>query len=281
MYRAIDSTAETALESAIYRGKVRHRRFLPTQHEFEYPLFMFLFSAREIDTVLSRFWQLSRYPLSLARFRRADYIGQPEDSIEQSVKQKIAELGGTDPRQVQGEVFMLIHLRYFGFYFSPLNVYYLRTAGEFRYLLAEVSNTPWNERHYYLQDLRQMQPHDKQFHVSPFNPMQQQYRWQIVPPDAGHGRCSIHLQCHTLQDPSRARVFDATVRLDRVELNRAELRRVLVTTPMQTLSVVSAIYWQALKLYLKGTPLHTHPRKLRKLPDNTNKTDKNTGDSTA
>lgn len=252
------------MESAIYQGVVRHRRFSPTQHEFEYPLFMFLLKADELPSVLTRFWQLGNSALRLARFRRADYIGHESDSVDASVKRKIAELRGIPEQDVHGEVFMLVHLRYFGFYFSPLNVYYLRDQGEFRYMLAEVSNTPWNERHYYLQELEDITAQEKQFHVSPFNPMSQQYRWKILPPDADHGNCSIHLQCHDLEDPDQAKVFDATMQLKRLQLNQVHLRNVLLKTPMQTLSVVVGIYWQALKLFIKGTPLYKHPRKLEK-----------------
>ncbi|MCG8414017.1 MAG: DUF1365 domain-containing protein [Pseudomonadales bacterium] len=252
------------LESAIYKGVVRHRRFSPTQHEFEYPLFMFLLKADEISTVLSRFWQLSTSKLSLARFQRSDYIGNELESVETSVIRKIAELSGRPEQEIEGDVFMLVHLRYFGFYFSPLNVYYLRHDGEFRYMLAEVSNTPWNERHYYLQDLGSLTEQEKQFHVSPFNPMSQKYRWKILPPEAEHGSCSIHLQCHDLEDQDHRKVFDATMQLKRTELNQAQIRSVLLKTPIQTLSVVIGIYWQALKLFIKGTPLYKHPRKLEK-----------------
>ncbi len=252
------------LESAIYAGEVRHRRFSPTQHEFKYPLFMFLLKASEVSTVLSRFWQLGTSRTSFARFRRSDYIGHDSESVETSVVKKIAKLSGKPEQEVEGDVFMLVHLRYFGFYFSPLNVYYLRRNGEFQYMLAEVSNTPWNERHYYLQDLQDVTEQDKQFHVSPFNPMSQKYRWKILPPDAIHGNCSIHLQCHDLKEQDQPKVFDATMQLKRTELNQAQLRSVLLKTPIQTLSVVIGIYWQALKLFIKGTPLYKHPRKLEK-----------------
>ncbi|MCY4357904.1 MAG: DUF1365 domain-containing protein [Gammaproteobacteria bacterium] len=264
------------LESALYQGVVRHRRFTPKRHEFEYPLFMFLIKAREIPTVLSRFWQLGSSALSLARLRRQDYIGPADRSIEHSVIEKIAELGELSCKELTGEVFMLVQLRYFGFYFSPLNVYYLRQAGKFRYMLAEVSNTPWNERHYYLQDLSAVSSHDKSFHVSPFNPMTQQYRWKILPPSTEHGQCCIHLQCHDREQAELPKVFDATMTLSRRELNQAELRSVLLRTPAQTVAVLAGIYWQALKLFLKGTPLFKHPRKLVEKPDSATKTEEGT-----
>lgn len=251
-------TAE-GFESAIYRGIVRHRRFAPRQHEFEYPVFMFLLKVDEIPRLLQRFWQLGSRFWHWARFRRADYIGERSESLAVAVKNKMSELSGTSPEKLEGDIFLLTHLRYFGFYFSPLNLYYLRREGRFTHMLAEVSNTPWNERHYYLLDLNDLQPHEKQFHVSPFNPMNQQYCWRISPPDAESERCSVHIECST--DGEDKKVFDATLSLRRRPLNQTELRRVLLKAPVQTLSVLLGIYWQALLLFLKRVQVYKHPDK--------------------
>lgn len=252
-------TAE-GFESAIYRGIVRHRRFAPRAHEFEYPVFMFLLKLDEIPGLLQRFWQLGSRFWNWARFRRADYIGDRSESLAVAVTNKISELSSTAPEKLQGDIFLLTHLRYLGFYFSPLNLYYLRKDGRFTHMLAEVSNTPWNERHYYLLDLNNLQPHEKQFHVSPFNPMNQQYRWRVTPPDAENERCSVHIECRTGSEDRK--VFDATLSLRRRPLNQTELRHVLLGAPVQTLSVLLGIYWQALILFLKRIPVYKHPGKL-------------------
>ena len=244
-------------ESGIYQGIVRHRRFSPRRHEFEYSLFMFLLKVDEIPTLLQRFWQLGSRVWHWARFRRADYIGDAAEPIADAVKARMAELSNKDAGEFEGEVFLLTHLRYFGIYFSPLNLYYLRQQGQFTYMLAEVSNTPWNERHYYLLDLNDLRPHAKQFHVSPFNPMTQQYRWRINPPGSGSERCSVHIECTT--DGHTGKVFDATLSLQRKVLNQTELRRVLLKAPVQTLSVLCGIYGQALLLFLKRLPIYKHP----------------------
>ncbi|NKB35172.1 MAG: DUF1365 family protein [Pseudomonadales bacterium] len=253
------SSRDGEFESAIYEGFVRHRRFQPGNHEFRNRLFMILLKVDEIPKVLQSFWQLGTKVFSWGRFKREDYLGNNSKDLSQSVKEKIAELLNTPFDAINGEVYLLCHLRYFGFYFSPLNVYFLKDGEEFRYALAEVSNTPWNERHYYLLDLDNLIPHQKEFHVSPFNPMDQSYQWRIKPPHAHSKQCVIHIESNGNGDNSK--VFDATLSLERKPLIQSELTRVLLTTPMQTASVVFGIYWQALKLFMKRNPLYKHPGK--------------------
>lgn len=254
--------ADIEFESGICRGLVRHRRFSPSAHEFEYPLFMLWLKVEEIPLLLSRFRLLGSRPWHWARFRRQDYIGPEDQSIDAAVRSKMAQLLDIEPAALAGDVFMLCHLRYFGFYFSPLNLYYLRQQGHFRYLLAEVSNTPWNERHYYLLDLDDLKPHDKAFHVSPFNPMDQAYRWRITPPTAAQPRCLVHIQSHQ-GSAAGEKIFDATLALKRREFTQSNLTRALLRTPAQTLSVVLGIYWQAFRLWLKRVPFFGHPRKVK------------------
>lgn len=262
----MNSGTESTFESAIYRGFVRHRRFTPTRHEFDYPLFMLFLKTDEIPTLLRKFWQLSESPFSWARFKRSDFLGDQSQSIADSVRSKIAELSAKGVEDLRGDVFMLCQLRYFGLYFSPLNLYFLKQETGNSLMLAEVSNTPWNERHYYLIDLDNCQAHDKAFHVSPFNPMSQRYHWRVKEPTTDQARCLVHIESRQNgeTDPAAGfeeKIFDATLSLERVKLNQRELSRVLRRTPVQTASIVIGIYWQALKLFLKKVPLHAHPNR--------------------
>jgi len=250
----------TEFESAIYKGRIRHRRFMPNTHEFEYPIFMFLLKANEIPKVIQKFWQFGSSALCWVRFRRKDYVGGSKGDLDQAVRTKIAEKLGKQSAEIEGEVYLLGHLRYFGFYFSPLNLYYLKQEGKFRYMLAEVSNTPWNEKHYYLVDLHEPQRHSKEFHVSPFNPMEQDYQWRVTPPASDSKHCLVHIDIFG-NGENQKKVFDATLILNRVALNQKQLWRVLLTTPIQTFSMAVGIYWQALKLMIKRTPYHPHPTK--------------------
>ena len=251
---------ESNFESAIYEGTVRHRRFSPRSHNFDYPLFMFLLKVDEIPQVVKAFWQLSFRAFSWARFKRDDYIISDHEDIAEAVRAKLSEELNCQMEELGNEVFLLAHLRYFGLYFSPLNVYFVKKEGTCTHMLAEVSNTPWHEKHYYALDLNDLKQHPKEFHVSPFNPMEQTYQWIINPPNNYESPCVIHIE--SFSQKTNNKVFDATLRLRRKPLNNSALTRTLLRTPMQTLTVMMGIYWQALKLLLKRVPFYKHPSKL-------------------
>lgn len=242
------------LASAILRGRVHHARYRPTQHAFEYSIAQWWLALDELEDVAaqSRWFSLKRFaPLW---FRRADYMRGSTGDLATAVLEKTSQLVG---QPVHGRVFFLGALRTFGLYFSPINCYFIQTddANDYRYMLAEVSNTPWNERHYYVLDLQQALINDKAFHVSPFNPMDMTYHWQLRPPrQEPEHKCLLHLDCHT-----EKRDFSATMKLTRVELNSKSIRNVLLRYPVNTVGTVTAIYWQALRLFMKRTPLYSHP----------------------
>lgn len=147
---------------------------------------------------------------------------------------------------------MLGQVRTLGIYFSPVNFYFLRNDdGIFTHMLAEVSNTPWNERHYYLVDLDTQADTDKAFHVSPFNPMDMTYKWNIKPPEDAF---VMTLDCHR-----EDKEFRAGLNMKRISLNNHNLNRAIKRIPSMTIKTVVGIYWQALKLFLKRTPIYGHP----------------------
>jgi len=244
------------VKSRLYSGTLRHRRHLPRKHAFSYRVFMPYLRLDEIDDVLaqSRFW--SRGALSLARYRREDFLGDPQKPLEDEVRRRIVEETGVEHR---GPIYLLANLRYFGLQINPIACYYCfdEADEELQYLVAEVTNTPWNERHSYVlpaqpgqRVLRRDFP--KTFHVSPFNPMEMHYSWRSNPPGE---RLAIHLENHS----ERGREFDATLALEAEPMTAAAMRRVLWKFPLMTAKVALAIYWQALKLFIKRVPYHPHP----------------------
>ena len=120
-------------------------------------------------------------------------------------------------------------------------------------MVAEVTNTPWGERHAYVLDARD-EPHeiDKRMHVSPFMGMDQRYGWWATPPGE-----DLRLGFRNLEDGEV--VFEAALALRRRELTRRLMARVLATYPPLTIATLARIYLQALVLRRKGAPWHAHP----------------------
>lgn len=234
--------------SGLYQGVTSHCRYLPRRHEFQYSLFMFGVDLDELPALAAQTRFFSCNGFNWAWLRRADYCpGHPE--LKQAVLDKATQLAG---KPVSGRVFMLANARYLGFFFSPVNFYFIGPTGQPEYLLAEVSNTPWNERHYYLVDARQPADHPKAFHVSPFNPMDMDYRWRIVCAPK-----SVYVQIAAWKSN---KVFEASVSLHQRPLTSASLMQRLLITPVMTLKILAGIYCQALRLLIRKFPFYPHPK---------------------
>jgi len=250
------------MNSAIFEGRVRHRRMRPVRHVFEYRLFMLYIDLAELDRVFDRRWFWSTRRPALARFRREDHLGDPARPLAESVRDLVAAQTGRHPR---GPIRLLTHLSYFGYGFNPVSFYYCfgTDEEELEAIVAEVTNTPWGERHCYvlgatgLPGPKRFKP-EKLMHVSPFMPMDVDYDWRFsMPAD----RLGVHMENHRAGE----KLFDATLSLKRVEITGASLARVLVQYPLLTLRVIVGIHWQALRLWLKKVPVYDHPDKAVKL----------------
>lgn len=248
------------MNSAIYEGTVRHRRFAPAAHAFDYSIFMMYLDLAELDEVFAGRWLWSASRPAPARLRREDHYGDPGVPLDESVRALVAERTGRRP---EGRVGLLTHLAYFGHCFNPVSFYYCwdRAGKAVETVVAEVANTPWRERHMYVLDRRASLTRGdvmsfrlkKEFHVSPFMDMEQEYAWAFREPGE---RLSVHMENHE----SGAKLFDATMTLRRREITGGALARCLAGWPLMTLKVVGAIHWEALKLWAKDVPVFTHPR---------------------
>ena len=251
------------LRSAIYVGHVRHRRREP-RHAFTFPMFMAYLDLSELDRVFSmtRLWGRSR--LCPARFRREDYLRWKDLCLEESVRARVEEQTGHRP---EGPIRVLTHLRYFGYNFNPVTFYYCFDRNEsLEAVVAEITNTPWGERHSYVLDTRTARKaapgaralrwkFNKDFHVSPFLPMDLGYDWTFTPPGAA---LFTHMNLKSSRD-GKLRVFDATLVLRRREMTPGLLRGLLVRYPLLTLKVIATIHLHALRLWLKGATVYAHP----------------------
>lgn len=250
----------TALASAIYEGRVRHCRHLPRRHAFEYRIAQLYLDLDELPQLFDKRWLWSLERPNLASFRRADFLGDPRQPLAEQVRDRVLAATGERP---SGPVRMLAHLRYAGFCFNPVSFYYCHDqGGELHSIVAEITNTPWKQRHAYVLAVASATARgralhwefDKGFHVSPFLPMQRRYGWAFTAP-AADLRVRMDV-CNAAE-----REFDATLELHRRPLDGAGLARVLWRYPLMTAQVVAGIHWQALQLWLKGVPVHDHPSK--------------------
>ncbi|MCY4113243.1 MAG: DUF1365 domain-containing protein [Chloroflexi bacterium] len=242
--------------SGLYTGVVTHRRRRPVAHEFRFPLFMVYLDLAELPGVFDGHWLWSARRPALAWFRRADHFGDPALPLDESVRRRVHEVTGRRP---EGPIRLLTHLRYFGYVFNPISVYYCFTPGGERVeaLVAEVTNTPWGERHAYVVEPagegdKLRAEFSKALHVSPFMTMDMEYRLSATAP-------GVDLDVRMVAIRASAPLFEADLSLCRRPMTARALTGALVRYPFMTARVTAAIYWQALRLRLKGVPFVPHP----------------------
>jgi DUF1365 family protein len=243
---------------------VRHRRLGEPSDEFSYPLFMAYLDLDELPELFdeSRLWS-ARRPAP-AWFRRSDYLGDPQLPLRDAARELVLQRTGI---ALDGPVRLLTHLRYFGHCFNPVSFYYCFDAGgkHVRAVIADVTNTPWGERHAYVMPVSapggvrgsavMRSQFRKALHVSPLMGMDSTYDWRLSEPSE---RLSVHIE--SIRDGGKP-IFDATLSLCRREMSAPEMRRMLARYPLLTMRLTTRIYTHALRLKLRGASYHPHPGK--------------------
>jgi DUF1365 family protein len=241
--------------SCVYTGTIRHRRSAP-RTEFTHGLTLAYVDLGELPSLLGG-RLLARGP-GPVRFRRRDYLGPASVPLDVAVRDRVRALSGSRP---EGPIRLLTQLRSFGLCFNPVSFYYCfdATGERVESVVAEVTNTPWGERHSYL--LSDRRPGSavlcgsfgKELHVSPFMGMDHVYEARASEPDT---TLSVHIESHR----EGATVFDATLSLHRRPFSPAVLARMTARHPLATARVLALIYGHALGLKLAGARVHPHPR---------------------
>jgi len=247
------------MHSCIYQGEVTHRRDRPIEHEFRYTLFMLYLDLDELPDLIHARRLISTRRVAPASFLVADHQPGLEISLQEAARNRVAQQTGIRP---VGPIRLLTQLRYFGYYFSPLNLYYCfsESGQNLDAVVAEVSNTPWGERHHYVlwsgnrisADADYAFSHEKAFHVSPFMDMDLQYYWKLSVP-------AEEVSVQLTNSQNEATFFQANLNLQRQPLSRSNLNRNLLCYPLMTVQIMAAIYYQAFRLWIKKCPNYPHP----------------------
>jgi DUF1365 family protein len=237
--------------SAIYEGVVGHRRSEPREHAFQYRVRMMYVDLGELPELFDGHPLWSARRPALGWFRRSDYLGDPTVPLDQAVRRLVDERTGYRP---EGPVRVLTNVRCFGHCFNPVSFYYCFDRGgeQVQAVVAEVTNTPWGERHAYVS--RELTSrHAKQMHVSPFLELDYEYELRLSPPGE-------RLEVSIGADRGGRRAFHATLALERRPLSGTALTAMLLGHAPMSMKVSAAIYAQALRLRLKGIPVQPHSR---------------------
>lgn len=256
------------MESAIYFGTLRHRRFRPAPHEFNYPLFMAYLDVDRVQELMqvSRLVSYNRW--NWASFNEVDHLGNAQKPLRERLAEDAAKHDVSLPK---GKIFLLTHLRYLGYNFNPVSFFYCYdTDGQLQLIMAEVKNTFGEAHNYWLSaacqtgasDNSRSYEFDKTFHVSPFMSMACSYHWTFTPPGA-----SLTVQTNVAENHQS--VFDGTLKLARRPWSAQWLRYALMNFPWVTGKTVAAIHWEAVRLWLKKVPVVHHPGRGHFAPANT------------
>lgn len=238
--------------SAIYLGRVRHRRMGGPEHAFSYPVWYLFVDLDELSELDRRVRFLSHNRFNLTSFDDRDHMGPSRESVRAKL---IRWLRSRGVETEIGRVGLLTHARILGHVFNPVSLYFVRDGEDrLRHVVAEVNNT-FGETYCYLLGVSGRtvrHEEEKRFHVSPFQPAEGTYRFRITEPGE---TMTAHID--VIRDGERA--FDSTLSLNRRVLTAGSLLRTVVKHPHMGVWTLGLIHFQALRLWLKKAPFFSKP----------------------
>jgi len=245
------------MSNCLYVGHTTHIRKSPILHRFKYKVLYYYLNLDDIPRLFKYPGFFSYNFPGFLSFWRKDYFGERGQSISESIKESILNKTG---KTFNGTIFILTNISYLGFCFNPVSFYYCFDSNqELKFIVSEITNTPWGEKHanvLEIKDEKKCFEFKKDFHVSPFIPMNVDYKWSLSTP-AEH----IKINMENRFPGSHEVFFEAILNLKKEPLDFHHLLKYFFVLPLTSFKTMFGIYFQALKLFLKKAPFYTHPKK--------------------
>ncbi|MDL5156471.1 DUF1365 domain-containing protein [Actinomycetospora termitidis] len=225
--------------TSLYEVLVEHRRTQTLSDAFTHRMSLWLVDLDDLPSFPG------------VSFRGADHLGDPDHSIRENVDAFLAARGRARPARV----LMLAHPRTLGYVFNPISLYWAYSAtGELTEVVAEVHNT-YGGRHHYLLDVDAAGRArvDKEFYVSPFFPVDGEYRMKV--PEPGETLSATVVLRRASDEGGLETAFVATMRGRRRPATRRNIVRAMLRHPFVTQRVSLAIRRRGVALYLRGLPV--------------------------
>ena len=238
----------------IYSGKVTHERFMPTHNFFSYKYSMIMIDLDKMQSFFNKSILWSYEKINFGSFYQKDYF-KKTNTLKKDVLRFLRknEIEGID------KVYLLTTPRILGLCYNPVSFYFCYQEGELQAVISDINNTPWNQKFAYLhkwQTNSTMQTFEfnKEFHISPFMPMNIFYKWSFNKPTD-----MIIITMNNYENGNH--LFNATMKLKKKALSSRSLNKIFIAIPLIPIQTLTKIYWNALKLWVKKTPFYKHPKK--------------------
>ena len=236
--------------SCIYIGSVIHKRFKPKKHFFKYSVFSLFLDLDEINELDQKILFFSYNKFNILSFFDKDHGYRDGSSIKNWL---IHLLQKKDISTINIKIKILCYPRIFGYVFNPLSIFFIYDADSNPIaILYEVKNT-FGEQHTYVFkiDIKNKQILNnckKKFYVSPFMDLESKYFFKVLIPNE---RLSVIID----QRDKEGKLLFASQDGERVKLSSKNLLKSYLKHPLMTLKIISAIHYEALKLWMKGIKL--------------------------
>ncbi|MFL2883272.1 MAG: DUF1365 domain-containing protein [Pelagibacteraceae bacterium] len=244
------------MNSCIYNGIVTHTRFKPVKHKLTYKTFSLLLDLDELEKLDKENPIFSYNKFNIFSFYNKDHGNRDNNSLKKWVKSSLKKFNISENID---EIKLLCYPRIFGYVFNPLSIFYCYEKKKLKIIFYEVKNT-FNEQHTYIfkvkDDNEVYQTCKKRFYVSPFMDMETEYVFRLLDPNE---KLSVTIK----QNDKKGLVLTATQTGEKREISFHQLAVNFFKYPFMTLKIISAIHFEALKLWIKGAIYRGRNKKIK------------------